>query len=155
MSPADLLGTWYVVRTNFPMWLKGDRLAPTFFYEPGANPGQLRDAVRYRTRSGATREILGTETQDPQDPSHFTWRGRGWLWLLSSEWYVLRQEGGLLGLYFSPTPFTPAGMDVIAREPSPDPAAVEDFVRALGELPGMREQAATLVAPAGAPTLAG
>lgn len=141
------MGTWRVVATTFPMWLKGDRLDPTFTYALTDRPGRLDDRVRYRTRRGDG-EIRGFDQQDPACSARFVWRGAGLLWPLTSVWTVLVREGDLLALSFERTLFTPAGLDVLVRAPGPehkDPAAALAF---LGGIPALAPLVAALRPPA-------
>jgi hypothetical protein len=117
MLRETLPGQWRVLATTFPLWLSGRRLEPTFSYAvlPG-EPLRLSDVVSYRTRSGATRRIVGVDQLD--EPSGvFTWRGKGVLGLLSSRWRVehVSDDRDLLVLSFERSLVTPAGVDVIGR----------------------------------------
>ncbi len=144
--PADLLGTWNILLSNFPMWLSGKKRAPTITYTALERPDQLGDQVRYQTRGGKVRQIRGVDTQDPLNPGHFTWRGSGLLSLLTSEWYVVYKDldAGLLGIYFTATLFTPEGLDLLGRQSDPSKEAVAAALLALSELPGLETQTATL-----------
>lgn len=128
---AELLGTWHIIRTNFPMRL-GRNTSPRLEY--GALPGRgdrMSDRVTY-LRNDAPRQILGVDTQDPELPCHFTWRGRGLLALLRSEWYVVDLDpSGVAAIFFTRTLFTPVGLDIVSREAKPDPATVEACVERL------------------------
>ena len=112
-----LPGRWRVLATTFPLWLSGRRRDPVFGYAllPGS-PLVLRDEVSYRTRSGATRRIVGVDRFDPRSGS-FTWRGRGVLAALTSRWRVvhLSDDRELIVLAFERSLLTPAGLDVIGR----------------------------------------
>lgn len=145
---SDLLGTWHIVETTFPMWLRGDKHGPTLNYSAHPEPGRLGDLVRYRDRRGRTREIRGTDRQDPSNPAHFTWRGRGLLWLLSSDWYVIHHDAqaGLAVIFFTKTLFTPAGVDIIARTTPPSAEALAEGREALSARPDLRAHLAALVA---------
>jgi hypothetical protein len=97
------------------MWLSGRRLDPTFTYTLLAeDPLVLRDEVRYRTRSGASRVIAGV---DRFSGGRFVWRGSGLLRPLSSRWRVVHvsDDRDLVVLTFDKSLVTPAGMDVIVR----------------------------------------
>ena len=127
IDSEDLLGTWYIVRTTFPMWRNGKNSHPTLNYRriDGADPSRLEDLVVYR-RKGQPKQILGVDTQDGQMSCHFTWRGRGLLALLKSEWYVVDfdRNAGVMAIFFSKTLFTPAGMDIASSSPTPDAATI-------------------------------
>ncbi len=118
--PAEALeGTWQVRATNFPMWLDGTRTAPSFTYSHLRRDGEevrFDDTVGYLER-GVPGTIEGVDTQHPSVATHFTWRGRGLLALVSSEWDVVALDpaGQWAVIAFTPTLFTPAGVDVVAR----------------------------------------
>lgn len=118
----DLVGTWHVVQTTFPMWRSGKNTHPTLNYRR-ITDSQLEDLVIYR-KHGKPKQIRGVDRQDSKLPCHFTWRGRGLLALLKSEWYVVDFDRELIAIYFSKTLFTPAGLDIASRSASPDPAGV-------------------------------
>ena len=146
IAPEDLAGTWHIVQTNFPMWLGGTKTDPTLNYSASDTHSRLEDVVRY-TSGGRQKEIRGVDTQDPKNLAHFTWRGRGLLALLKSDWYVVHhnRNAGILAIYFTPTLFTPAGMDIVSRSPQPNAAAVEAARAAAAAIPGLDTQVSTLV----------
>lgn len=49
----ELEGKWYIISTNFPMWLKGDKINPNFNYKISEKDGVigLIDEVKY-TQNG-------------------------------------------------------------------------------------------------------
>lgn len=114
----DLEGTWYIVLTNFPMWLKGDKTRPTFTYtvETRGSIMGLRDEVR-SWKNGRQQTIHGFDTPLDETNRRFEWRGKGLLSLLSSRWEIWyidpSKEWAII--YFQKTLFTPEGYDVIAQ----------------------------------------
>ena len=74
-----LYGQWKVVYTNFPMWLKGDKLNPRLNYAPTDKPNIILDVVKYK-QSGNIKQIKGTDYS--KGNSEFIWRGQGLLRLL-------------------------------------------------------------------------
>lgn len=127
LTPQNALtwlpGRWYVVATNFPMWLKGDRLHPTFNYTP-LDDERLLDEVRYqRARDGKPGIISGYDTVHG-DGSAFTWRGKGLLFIARSQWRVehVAADGAFALIRFEQTLFTPSGFDVITRSATVDAA---------------------------------
>ena len=86
IDSEDLFGTWYIVRTTFPMWRNGKNSHPTLNYRRiTGDPSRVEDLVVYR-RNGKPKQILGVDTRDAALSCHFTWRGRGLLALPKSEW---------------------------------------------------------------------
>ena len=111
-----LEGEWYVHATNFPNWLDGTRTDPRFHYRVRGR--EILDQVSY-VEAGRRETIDGIDTQDPEMPSHFTWRGVGWLRMFTSDWVIVAAgpDDRWLVLYFTSTLATPEGVDVIARAP--------------------------------------
>lgn len=137
IETGDLVGTWHIVRTNFPMWLKGDKRRPRLTY--GALDGTaaaLSDLVTFEV-SGREKTIAGVDTQDPEQSCHFTWRGRGLLRLLRSDWYVvdIDRPGGIAAIYFTKTLFTPAGLDIVTRSARPHPDDVSACIARVDDDP--------------------
>lgn len=132
-----LAGRWYIQVTNFPMWLTGTKLRPSLEYGLLEGDPRLSDTVSYVTARGAQKQIAGYDTQDPAHGAHFTWRGKGLLALLSSDWYVVHLDAsaGVAAVYFTRTLFTPAGVDVIARAEEASTAALEPALAALRRTP--------------------
>lgn len=113
-----LIGTWFICSTNFPMWTKGDKLNPTFNYSlVEGKENVLFDEVKYEQK-GKQRSIEGYDKQQ-EDPSKFTWRGKGLLFIAKSKWQVVLKDpqGEWAVIYFSKTLFTPEGVDIISRKP--------------------------------------
>jgi hypothetical protein len=114
---ADMLpGTWYIVATNFPMWLSGERRDPTFTYDlVSPEPLVLGDTVTYVDAEGATKQIVG---QDTWRDGEFVWRGTKLLKLFASHWSVAgaSEAGDVLAIRFSKSLATPAGVDIVARQ---------------------------------------
>jgi hypothetical protein len=79
---ALLPGTWRIGATNFPMWLRGDRLRPYFRYDlKTADPLVLDDVVGYTTADGVEKTIVGV---DRMRHDGFVWRGAGLLRFVTS-----------------------------------------------------------------------
>ncbi len=119
LSLQSLEGKWYIHYSNFPMWLKGDKLNPTFTYTVGQQ-GQksgLKDAVQY-VKKGVLKQISGFDTPADSTNQSFIWRGAGLLKFVTSRWRILyvnpNQNWAII--QFEKTLFTPAGYDVIARQ---------------------------------------
>lgn len=130
-------GKWYIILSNFPMWLKGDKINPTFNYkvaERGDVIG-LIDEVKY-THNGRTKSINGFDKPLNIDNTSFEWRGNGLLSLLSSKWQVLYLDTieNWAIIYFEKTLFTPKGYDVICREKQPNALIMRKIEEKLREL---------------------
>ncbi|GAB3506669.1 lipocalin/fatty acid-binding family protein [Emticicia fontis] len=127
---TTLVGTWFICYTNFPMWLKGDKTHPTFNYTITTHKGKkvLLDEVKY-LKKGKEKTITGYDFQDEKDSTAFTWRGKGILGLLKSEWRValIDSKGQWAVIAFSKTLFTPAGVDIISRTPEISEATLREI----------------------------
>ena len=113
-----LPGVWSVGATNFPMWLRGDRLNPTFGYDlMRESPLELRDTVSYFTPEGAEKSILGV---DRYRHGEFVWRGKGLLSLFRSRWTIagVDDQERFAVVRFSKTLATPSGIDIIVPQGS-------------------------------------
>lgn len=135
-----LAGTWFVCSTTFPMWTNGRNTHPEFRYTITQKNGRevLYDEVLY-TRNGRSKTIRGYDRPDRSDSTAFTWRGKGLLGLLKSRWRVALSDpqGKWVVIAFSKTLFTPEGMDILFRDPSPDPAILTDIRHQLDAFPDL------------------
>lgn len=141
---AALRGTWFVVRTSLPLWRR--RTDPSITYGPLPD-GRVRDTVRYRSR-GRWRTIEGIDRWLDDAPGAIEWRGTGALtrWT-TSRWSILSYDEPWMVIHFSRTPFTPAGVDILWREPAPDAADVAAVEALLAGLPEATPFAKRLFAP--------
>jgi hypothetical protein len=132
-----LEGKWYILLTNFPMWLKGDKTSPTFNYTVETQNGitGLRDEVQ-SWKNGKKQQILGFDTPLDETNRRFQWRGKGLLSLLSSRWEIIyldvTKEWAII--HFEKTLFTPEGYDVIARSQRISPETLASIQSILLEL---------------------
>lgn len=132
-----LEGKWYIILTNFPMWLKGDKTNPTFNYKKAEKDGVLGliDEVKY-TQNGRTKSINGFDKPLNAENTSFEWRGNGLLSLLSSKWQILYLDTieNWAIIYFEKTLFTPKGYDVICQEKQPNSLIMRKIAEKLSEL---------------------
>lgn len=115
---VSLEGRWHIVQTDFPMWLTGKRIAPTFNYKLlNKEKPVLSDKVMF-LKNGKQKSISGFDHPTNIEQTAFVWRGKGLLGILKSKWKILcidpEQQWAII--YFEKTLFTPDGYDVIARE---------------------------------------
>jgi histidinol-phosphatase (PHP family) len=126
MSDAMLQGTWHVVTTSLGMWQRRSR--PSITYAPLPD-GRISDTVLSQGRRGWS-VISGIDEQQPD--GSFVWRGVQPLTLLvRSRWRVLLHDEPFAAISFARTPFTAAGVDVLARDPEAEPDAVAVVVERL------------------------
>lgn len=132
-----LEGKWYIILSNFPMWLKGDKTSPTFNYKKAEKDDVwgLIDEVKY-TQNGRTKSINGFDKPLNIENTSFEWRGNGLLSLLSSKWQVLYLDTieNWSIIYFEKTLLTPKGYDVICREKQPNALIMRKIEEKLREL---------------------
>ena len=110
----QLVGTWHIQFTNFPMWLTGKKRHPAFTYAAASSEDMLVDTVTYLCRGGV-RRIRGKDRY--LGGRRFRWRGSGLLCLLTSEWEVahISSETDWAIVRFEKSLFSPAGHDIVAR----------------------------------------
>lgn len=129
-SMQELSGTWYIVETNFPMWLKGDKLNPTLNYTITEKNGKevLLDEVKY-IQKGKAKSITGYDY--PDGGNGYIWRGKGILSLLKSEWEIVFADpyGHWAVSWFAKTLFTPEGVEIISRTPTLPQETIEEIKR--------------------------
>jgi len=123
----QLIGTWFIIGTNFPMWLKGGKTDPSFTYTLMERHKKevLLDEVKY-IKKGKTKTITGFDHPDEDKQNAFIWRGKGLLAVAKSKWEVklLDPKGEWAVIMFSKTLFTPEGIDIISRKQKLDPATI-------------------------------
>lgn len=133
----QLEGKWYVLRSNFPMWLKGKKINPSFTYTI-TNKGKdtvLLDEVHYQKKSN-WKSIVGYDKPTDAQNHSFVWRGKGILGGLKSKWSILfldSKEQWMI-IHFKKTLFTPEGYDVISKSKSVDPETDKKILNKLKEL---------------------
>lgn len=138
----DLAGKWYVVQSNFPMWVKGKKTNPTFTYSPVTkkNKPVLLDEVKYLKKS-KEKTLVGYDYPVNEQNRSFVWRGKGILGFLKSKWSVLyvdpKQQWAII--QFKKTLFTPAGVDVISRSKKLAPEIQKEVEQKLSGL-GIKEK---------------
>lgn len=142
-----LIGTWFICSTNFPMWTNGNKINPTFNYTLEKKGGKevLFDEVKY-IQKGKSKSIKGYDRQDEKDPSKFTWKGKGLLFIAKSHWQVVLKDpkGNWAVIHFSKTLFTPEGVDVICRKPKLEDAEFEQILKGMQENELLKKHISTL-----------
>lgn len=114
-----LQGTWHVVASSLSMWQR--RSEPSITYAPLPD-GRISDTVLSRGKRGWS-TIVGID--ELQSDGSYLWRGVQPLTLLvRSRWRVLLHEEPFAAIRFERTPFTEAGIDVLARDAEANADAV-------------------------------
>lgn len=126
-----ILGKWYVHFTDFNMWLRGDKLYPTFTYTKEND--RILDEVSYM-KKGRVKTILGYDKV--LDNGSFIWRGKGILKPLYSEWFIdyVSEDGSWMLIYFKPTLLTQEGYDIIAKDEVLSKETLDDILFLLSEM---------------------
>ena len=118
LTLENLEGQWFIIMSNFPMWLKGNKTHPTFNYSIIKKKGStlLLDKVIYKKKY-KEKSIIGFDKSINENNTEFIWKGKGILCLFKSKWKILcfntKQQWAII--YFGKTLFTPKGYDVISR----------------------------------------
>jgi hypothetical protein len=112
----------------------------------------LSDLVEYQKKSGGAYSSVNGVSRSVNVPDlgsgwAFSWRGKGWLMIASSQWEVLGYGSDIAGAapgaegqakdwivtYFSKTLFTPAGIDIYCRnEEGVSAECIENIKKELG-----------------------
>ncbi|KAL7421823.1 hypothetical protein Q5752_003594 [Cryptotrichosporon argae] len=143
------MGTWCVLWSTLPMWK--DKRDVTITYTPTTTSSTFESIVEYfKPGSSTPSTVKGTETLTPgANGATFNWRGKGWLFFVSSHWEILGygEESGVEWLvsYFSKTLFTPAGLDIYVRKHGDRDvdAVISKVVEALQGVRGVSELASS------------
>ncbi|KAK3941724.1 hypothetical protein QBC46DRAFT_91590 [Diplogelasinospora grovesii] len=153
--PVDwLTGTWMVTHSTLSMWRTARNVRITYAPLPAPTSTNTRssvlridDLVEYEASSGkgGVKNVTGIDTaSSPTDTGRFTWRGKGWLFFVTSKWEVLgwgerdTPDGGRekwAVTWFAPTLFTKEGVDIYSdRKEGGSKELVEEIVQGLKQL---------------------
>jgi hypothetical protein len=142
-----LLGDWYILFSNFPMWLKGDRKHPMFHYEKSSVPNRMKDTVSFE-KHGQRKTIRGVDTRVGKH--EFIWRGSGLLFLFRSRWklsYMSPDQQWAI-IAFDKSLVSPAGHDIIARTPVAEDVVMAEMLASFSRLyPGVALEKVAQLAP--------
>lgn len=131
-----LIGTWFIIASDAPIWLKGDKHAPTLNYTLKEHAGsyKLLDETKYH-KNNRQHTIAGYDHLAPNNALGFIWRGKGFLFFVTSKWQVRLQdkEGQWAVIAYSKTLFTPEGVDIMCRKPVLDGATLKEINRMMRE----------------------
>lgn len=118
-SVSLLEGRWYVVATNFSLWLNGA------YSNPGNNYTNFRirnnklrfDDLIVFSKEGKEKNLKGKLVQKDPVKLDFIWRGKGLFFIYKSKWRVIANdsEGGWIVLYSAKTFTSPEGIDILSR----------------------------------------
>lgn len=119
-----LAATWSVTHSTLEMWRSARNVRITYAPLPAARNGRQRvdDLVEWEpsSKQGVVKRVTGIDTQ-AEDGCSWDWRGRGWLFFVTSHWEILgwgeattqagRTERWAV-TWFAPTLFTKEGIDI-------------------------------------------
>ena len=117
----------------------------------GARSPRIDDLVEYEAADGkgGVKRVTGVDTAtSPSDTGSWDWRGKGWLFFVTSHWELLGWgerplSGGGGGdeverwavTWFAPTLFTKEGVDIYSdRKEGPSKETAEEIIAALKSL---------------------
>lgn len=141
-SLEQLLGRWYITLTSSPAWRDKRNVELTF--TPRASISQpyhlIDDLITYQSLSSSKlQKIQGTDTPSQANPWAWTWRGNGWLKLVTSHWEILghgelQDHGQWIMVHAQKSVFTPAVINVYTRKKEGLPEAMRKGIEvAVGE----------------------
>ncbi|OAA70077.1 hypothetical protein LEL_09893 [Akanthomyces lecanii RCEF 1005] len=121
--PVDwLTGTWTVTHSTLSMWRSARNVRITYAPLAAKGDGRARidDLVEYEptSKQGVLKTVTGVDTRSSDAGGGWDWRGKGWLFFVSSHWEVLGWGETPDGAerwavtWFAPTMFTKEGIDV-------------------------------------------
>jgi hypothetical protein len=144
-------GDWTVAYSTLTMWKDGKRLRPWFTYSKTAEPRVLADITRADDVTDNKRHphttkpstLEGFSTQDAQTPTKFSWRGTGWMKLISMEWRIVYfdPKAGVAATCCTKTFHSEAACSVLVRDPksrsvnSKDDSAIQAAIAAIKSQP--------------------
>jgi hypothetical protein len=141
-----LAGTWFIIGSDFPMWLKGDKQSPSFTYTLQEKKGKqiLYDEVSFY-QNKKRRSIKGFDT--PENENSFMWRGKGLLFFVRSKWSVrlFNETEGWAVICFSKTIFTPEGVDIISKNKTIGPIMLDKIRAEMREDPFLKDHVKKIV----------
>ncbi|KAH9907704.1 hypothetical protein F4778DRAFT_444374 [Xylariomycetidae sp. FL2044] len=147
-SQAWMCGTWSVAYSTLGMWKQDKQNVRITYkaYRPFKYGRAMENLVEYeRIGKPGVRTVKGIEKQGP-NPNGWTWRGKGWLKVISSYWEVLGygerarefpaangdQVEKWMVIWFRGTPVTAEGMDIlVANKEGLSDGLLDDIVRAM------------------------
>lgn len=136
-SKALLEGKWYVIATNFPMWLDKENTDPNFNYTNfrEKNGKQIFDDCVMYLKSKTPKQIKGKDKQKNADELKFSWRGKGVLALFKSNWRVIAsdKEGRWIVIYSTKTLVSPEGVDIIAKKRNLSESEIKSIISHLDQ----------------------
>lgn len=129
-SPAPslewLTRTWTVTHSTLSMWRSARNVRISYTGLPPRPDGCARidDLVEYEPtkKTDVLKTVEGVDTAATASGASWDWRGKGWLFFVSSHWEIMawgesrREEDGKVErwavTWFAPTVFTKEGVDV-------------------------------------------
>ena len=125
-------GKWYLVATNFPMWLNGKSKDPEYNYSNfklKKDKLEFDDKVMY-TKNGSAQEIKGKDKQKKAGELAFSRREKGLLSRFKNNWKVIAsdREGRWIVIYSAKNLMSPEGVDIVARNKSLTEKEIKDII---------------------------
>jgi hypothetical protein len=120
--------TWHVTHSSLPMWKDSRNVQIT--YKKLAD-GTVDDEVAHQALNKTkVKKINGIDTPVTDVLGAYRWRGKGWLYAITSPWAIIGHGTTPAGLqwaltYFEKTMFSAAGIDVYCEKPE---GVGDDFI---------------------------
>jgi lipocalin len=137
ISLPSFEGRWYINMSNFPMWLKGDKINPTFNYSLETKDGVagLHADVQYYKKD-KRKHVEGFDKPQNEFNTAFLWRGSGILKIVKSRWEIVAWEPSenWAIMHFEKTGFTPEGYDLFSRNKQLEATVMKSINKKLAEL---------------------
>ncbi|MCJ1348322.1 hypothetical protein MMC31_006553 [Peltigera leucophlebia] len=140
-SLEQLLGRWYITHTSSPAWRDKRNVELTFTSRASTSQPypQIDDRINYQSLSSSKLQtVQGTDTPSQANTWAWTWRGNGWLKLVTSHWEILghgqlQDHGQWIVVYAQKSVFTPAVINVYTRKKEGLPEALRKGIEAAVE----------------------
>lgn len=152
-APLEWLARcWSVTHSTLDMWRSARNVRITYSTLPGASSPatQIDDLVEYEPSGsdGKLKSVHGVDTEVTEpgtDLRSWKWRGKGWLFFVTSKWEILGwgerkdDRGDILErwvvTWFAPTLFTKEGIDFYSdRREGMSPALYDQLLAHLKQL---------------------
>lgn len=142
-----LEGTWYLIQSNFPMWIKGDNINPVVNYSiVEQNDEQVLSVQLNYLHKGKVKTIQGYDYPHPARLNTYKWRDNRFFNLFSGRWEVRLADpnGNWAVSWYSGTPFTPKAVEIMSRSPKLDTETLEAIKAAMYNDEKLKPYAETL-----------
>jgi hypothetical protein len=141
-EPSRLMGSWYILVTNYALWR--ERTHPHVEYSPlpPDTDGRARflDSLRYRQGDllGRVQRRLLEGIDVVEREGQFVWRGKGAMWVFKNRWCVPLMDPGqrwVVTYIARSNVGSSPGIDICTRDPTISQATLDQILAAIREHP--------------------